>query len=193
MQNILLKTLFFCILLSSCSSVDVEDLNRGSHVRDEDYEKIANGVTYRVEQQLKKELGLRCVGTGGGMMNNIRRMSMSFQLFREIDLPEARRILVSATSEYLNAINDSKRLRPYLKEYPFTVKNVEIMIWIRKANNRDIDPNKINFMCSNKGILRYDLSDEPGTYLDRELCTETYEEALKIIQAEDAVNSNKAS
>ena len=185
--------LFICTLLSSCSSVDVEDLNRGSHVRDEDYEKIANGVTYRVEQQLKKEVGLQCIGTGGGMMDSIRKMAMSFDFFHEVDLFQARKLSVHTISEYLKAINNSKKIRPYLRHYPFTPKDIEIRIWIRKPNGGDVPPNKITYISFTNGILRYDLSDEPGTYLDRELCTETYEEALKIIQAEDAVNSNKAS
>ena len=184
-----------CTALSSCDFVDREnpDLSRGPHVRDEDYEKIADGITYRVEKKLKTTPGLHCIGTGGGMMNHIRMMAMSFQLFREVDLPEARRILVSVTTEYLKEINDSKRVRPYLKEYPFRVENIEIMIFIRKENNDDVGPNQINYMSANRGLLKYCLPDKPGSYVEQILHEETYEEALKIVREEEKANQANAS
>ena len=195
-----MKTLYILIiclfgLLSSCDFVDPnqEPIHVGPHVRDEDYEKIANGITYRVGKQLKKDINLQYVGGGGGMMDSIRMMAMSFQLFHEVDLPEARRILVCATTEYLNAINDSKRVRPYLRNYPFKVENIEIMIWVQTANNRDVAPDEIAFMSSDNGILIYKIVENRTPYTSKEIHQETYQEALKIIQEEDAANPNKPS
>ena len=187
--------IFLCAALFSCDFVDREtpDLSRGPHVRDEDYEKIADGITYRVKKQLKTIPGLLCVGTGGGMMEHIYRMSMSFHLLREVDLPEARRILVYITTEYLKEINSSKRVRPYLKDYPFKATNLEIRVWIQKENNDDVGPDQIDYMAAYRGTLTYDLPLKPGSYVEQILHEETYEEALKIVQEEEKANQAKAS
>ena len=181
MKNIFILALCFSFFLSSCDLVKVANVKKNSHVRDENYERIADGITAGVALKVKKEKRLQCIGTGGGMMSNIQMMATSFQFFHEVNLDEARELVVTATSEYLTAINGSKELRPYLEIYPFGPKNVEVMIWIKEPNGNNVPFDKIDFVSAVNGVLKYDLPDDPQTHADRELHRETYEEALKIV------------
>jgi len=95
-----------------------------------EYEKIANRITHQVAAKLKKEKDLQPVGTGGGMMHDIYMMALSFDYEKEVDLSKARELLVYVVDNYLSAINSNEEVRPYLHDYPFTAKNIQIRIWV---------------------------------------------------------------
>ena len=190
---LLLKVVLLSSLLSSCDFISTDKILKKNYVHDEDYEKIADRVTREVARKLKKEKGLHCAGKGGGMMSDIQEMALSFQFFHEVDLTEARELLVYATTEYLNAINGSKEVRPYLHNYPFKVENIEIMIWIKKSDGRDVASNQIAFLSTVKGILSYALPRERGVLSRKILHEETYEEALKILKDQEDASQTKAS
>ncbi len=191
MQNTLFKVFLTCMLLSSCGSFNTQEFDKGSHVRDENYETIANRITKQVALKLSQEKNLQCAGGGGGMMSSIRMMALGFDLFQEVDLMEARKLMVYVITEYLKAINDSKEIRPYLQNYPFNPKNIEIRIWIQTPDRQDVPLDKIAYISSINAILTHDLPRETGSYVHRELCEETYEEALKIVQDEELANRQK--
>jgi hypothetical protein len=102
-------------------------------------------------------------------------MAMSFQYFQEVDVQEARELVVYAIKEYLTDINNNEKVRPYLHEYPFTAKNVEIRIWIYNPDRSELPRDKVCYTSSINGILEYYLSSDPyQTFYE-----ETYEEALR--------------
>jgi hypothetical protein len=98
-------------------------------------------------------------------------MLMGFHLYQEVDLKEARELLIYAVNEYLLDINNNEEVRPCLHEYPFTAKNVEIRIWIYKP-----DSIKISYISAIDGILTFDLPETRQT-----ICKESYEEALQTV------------
>ena len=143
------------------------------------YVKMADEITERVAKQLKAEKNLCLAGTGGGMMNDIQMMAMSFYFYQEVDLKTARELMAYTINKYLKEINSNKEIRPFLHEYPFTAKNVEIRIWI-KPNGLNQPLDKIYSISAIKGILTYYL-DLPETYSRQAPCKETYEEASQTI------------
>lgn len=176
-----MKLLFsFCAVLaivfcgSICSSCGYQEL---------DYEKIADKITEKTARKLQKEKHLFLVGTGGQMMHDIQMMAMSFYFYQEVDLTTARELIVHVITEYLSDINNNEDVRPYLHEYPFTAKNVEIRIWIHKPDRTSPPLDKIYYMSSIDGILHYYLN-LPETYSRLSICDETYEEGLKIVNAQ---------
>jgi hypothetical protein len=149
-----------------------------------DYEKIADAITEKTAKKLKEQKNLCLIGTGGGMMHDIYGMDMSFNYYQEVDLKTARELLVYAVSEYLSAINSNTEVRPYLHNYPFTAKNVEIHILICEPDGASPPLNKIDYISAINGILNYYL-DLPETYSRQNICKETYEEALKIVNSRE--------
>ena len=141
-----------------------------------DYEKIADRITEKTAKKLQQQKKLRLVGTGGKMMHDIQAMHMGFYYYQEVDLQTARELIIYAIDEYLSEINNSKEIRPYLHEYPFTAKNVEINIWIFKPDRTHPPLDKIYCISARNGTLHYYL-DLPETYSELCICEETYEEA----------------
>jgi hypothetical protein len=166
--GVLLATLSF---LFGCASLGYQSPR---------YVKLAAEITEKTAQKLKGKKNLYLIGTGGGMMNDIQAMHMSFHFYQEVDLKEARELVVYAVNEYLLDINNNEEIRPYLHEFPFTAQNVEIRIFIYKPDGTCPSLDKIDYISAINGILTYYL-DLPETYSRRAICKETYEEALQSI------------
>ncbi|VHO03673.1 hypothetical protein [Candidatus Rhabdochlamydia sp. T3358] len=144
------------------------------------YVKLAAEITEKTAQKLKGKKNLYLIGTGGGMMNDIQMMAMSFDYYQEVDLKKARELLVYAVNEYLLDINNNEEIRPYLHEVPFTAKNVEIRIWVWKMDRSKPSPEKIYYISAIDGILNYYIRGLEE-YSRQAICEETYEEALQAI------------
>ncbi len=142
-----------------------------------DYEKIADKITNRTAEKLKKERKLILIGIGGRMMDDIQMMAMSFNYYHEVNLEQARELLIYAINEYLSDINNNQDIRPYLHEYPFTSKNVEIMIFVYGPDRLELPAEKIYCITSRNGVIRYYTRSDR----DHPMCKETYDEALNEI------------
>lgn len=142
-----------------------------------DYEKIADKITDRTAAKLKEEKNLILIGTGGRMMDDIQMMAMSFNYYHEVNLEQARELIVYSIKKYISDINNSQEIRPYLHEYPFFSKNVEIMIFVYGPDRLELSPEKIYCITSRKGIIRYYTRSDR----DHPICKETYDEALSEI------------
>ena len=143
-----------------------------------DDEKIVNQITEETAKKLKEKKNLILVGTGGQMMHEIEMLAMSFDYYQEVTLETARALIVYAVKEYLSDINKNEKVRPYLRNYPFTAKNVEIRIFIYGPDRHELSPEKIYYISAINGIVDYYVRG-PDNFRQA-VCEETYEEALKI-------------
>jgi len=150
-----------------------------------DYEKIADRITGRTMLKIEKETKLIFVGFGGGAMHNIRLLSMSFDYYQEVDLDQARELLLYAVDTYLEEINKDQEVRPYLITYPFTAANVEIQIFFYQPDRRDLGPGKIYYSSAIDGIFDFYI---PGKeqYSRETFSEETYEEAKQRVAMKKA-------
>jgi hypothetical protein len=92
----------------------------------------ASEITNRFSVQLRDEMQLYPCGTGGGCMDNIRMLALSCDYYKEIDIEEARQLLVQAGILFLKTANENEKARPYFANYPFGLKNIEIRFFIAK-------------------------------------------------------------
>ena len=114
---------------------------------------------------------------------------MTFNYFHELSLVEARELVVKASEEYLKAINSSKRVRPYLKNYPFTIKNVEVDIYSLTEKGGDVSSDQIEYISVIDGVVTYALP-YPENARRPILHKESYVEALRIVNEEKALKNN---
>jgi len=142
------------------------------------HEKIADRITAKTAKRIEEKTHLYLAGTGGRMMDDIKEMDMGFDYYGEVDLAEARRMLVYVIDEYLAAINSSQEIRPYLHEYPFNAKNVGIRIWFYNPDRSNLARDKIYYISAINGILNYYIEGKKE-FTREAICTETYEEALE--------------
>ena len=145
------------------------------------HEIIIDRIINQTDLQLKKEKNLHAIGSGGSMMGDIQLAEIYFQYFHLVNLEEARVLLVYAIQTFLKNINENKEVRPYLHNYPFTTKNIEINIWILQPNGHYPDQGNIELLALENGILKYKLV-APSEFAPWPILKEeTYEEALKIL------------
>ena len=166
-----LMTVVIFTILCGCSSEGYQS---------PDYVKIADNITEKTAKNLQAQKHLYLIGTGGGMMHDIQAMHMSFQYFQEVDLTTARNLMVYAINEYLLAINSNEQIRPYLHNYPFTAKNLEMRIWIYNPDRSKPTHGKINYISAIDGVINY-YTDTTEKYNRKSICTEIYEDALKKV------------
>ena len=91
----------------------------------------------KIGKKLEKKYEMYSLGVGGGATpEGIWLMSISFNRYgKPITETEARKLIISCVDDFLDSINNNDELRPFLKEYPFTSKNLDITIF--NFNNND--------------------------------------------------------
>ena len=139
-------------------------------------EQLANEVTRRVAVQLKKERDLYPIGSGGRMMDQIKMLALSFDYYKDIGIEGGRELLVASVDEFVAAVNGNEQIRPYLGNYPFESKNIEIRIFLRNPDHSNPVPGKLCVLSAIDGVLDYDIRD-PTTDRLKAVYKETYDEA----------------
>jgi hypothetical protein len=140
-----------------------------------DYEKIADKITEKTAEKLQVEKHLCLIGTGGQMMDDIQMMAMSFNYYQEVEIEKARMLIVYAVHDYLLEINNNNKIRPYLHNYPFNSKNVEIRIFVYNSDRSELPPEKIYCIECINGKIEYYTRLNPRQAIHEE----SYEEASK--------------
>jgi hypothetical protein len=137
-----------------------------------------NEISDQVAQQLKREFDLQPCGFGGGTMNGVRMLALSFDYCKPMHLEQARKVLIEAGSLFLKAINDDEIIRPNLVNFPFEPKNIEIRIFFYPPKEIQIlSSEKLIVASLTEGVLRYKI-DHPQNNSLLTICSETYDEAL---------------
>lgn len=164
------------ILCCSCNKI--------ASYRVPQYERDANAVTAHAARKINHQTGLKLIGTGGGMINQINFMAMSFSHYGDLSIEEARELLVYCVEEYLNAINADEKIKPHLVRYPFTPREIEVNIFIRKQDGKNQSVGSLSVVGEVNGKVTYDIS-QPFPKIAQEVYKETYEEAKKLVEQQD--------
>jgi len=103
------------IFLSSCSS-DPEP----EHVI------LSGKITKKFAEDLKKDKNYLYMGGGGGFQQKINLVTLTFRVNEKVTIDQARKMYVKYNEELVKRFNEDEEIRPYLKNYPFTHKNVKV-------------------------------------------------------------------
>jgi hypothetical protein len=68
------------------------------------------------------------LGSGGGMMEDVKKINLHFWSKGNCSLNEARILFVGKAELLLSMVNCDEKLRPYLHTFPFTTENIEFSI-----------------------------------------------------------------
>ena len=140
-------------------------------------EHATNIIMKKVATQLKNEKKLLPCGSGGQTSHGVKKLSLSFFYQEPLEIEEGRELLVEGVNTFVAAVNIDKRIRPYLADYPFEPKNVEILIFLQNSDGSQIIPGKLTCMAARRGFLTYDIKDQETQRLVT-IHKESYEEAL---------------
>jgi hypothetical protein len=165
-MNKIILIIFF-IFFASCSD---NELNKR--------EKFSSQVRSEVARELHRKMGLIPFGFGGGGVNGVTHLSLTFQYQSpRVSVEDARKMLIEATGLFLLRVNHNENIRPYLINYPFDSKNIDILILTQNPNGNNPENGEIVLFQMNEGQLVYKTKNSSG-YLET-ICRETYAEALE--------------
>lgn len=173
----LFLTTMLLIILASC----------GPGLSDSDYAYME--LNAKAAKVLEKKYHLECVGSGaGGDPATIERISLTFYARGEVNINQARNLLITVVKEYIEIINTNKKFRPFMKNYPFTPENIDLVIFFTKKDGRDSYHPNIEVASSTRGNVDLKTYEE-GKNGPKEWTEESYEEALEKVQQEDNAKS----
>ncbi len=73
------------------------------------------------------------IAIGGGQQGRLFVISYSTQ--QNVNLEQARELLVDICEGFLKRVNNDQKFRPYMVEYPYNGTNIDIMIQFINSNN----------------------------------------------------------
>lgn len=181
-----MKAIYFChilfaaIILSNC----MYGCNSNSKHISPPYVEMASKIRSEIAQKLAKRYNMKIFGIGGGMADCVNFLGLDFQIRGPLTKEQLRRILIDSVQELLNAINENEQIRPYLKNYPFTEKEISITLFIKDPNGNKIYDPEIGIASAGQGTMYYYTDDKENLYVYKQEIEEDYETALKIVLEE---------
>lgn len=151
-----------------------------------------NSVRNRVALKLKKEKELYPCGTGAQMMNEIEMLALAFNYFKPLNIEESRKLIIGAVDEFVAAVNADTGIRPYLGNYPFNPRNIEIRIFIENQDYSPPHPGALSVISFLDGVIYFRI-DDPQNGALKTIYTETYTEAVKRLGKSDCLGHSSIS
>lgn len=168
--------LLLTVLLASCdppnSGIELSTWGTPTKV------KLADELLLRTLVQLRDEYKLVPYGTGGGMINEIHCLALSFLYYKELNIEEGRKLLITAAKIFLDNINNNEPIRKYLNHYPFQPRSIELRIFLRKPDRSKCDSDTLCIIAMIEGEIKYEVVHE-----DRLITVyrESFEEAAEKV------------
>src|SRR3990167_5708408 len=121
------------------------------------YIKLADKITSRFCKEVSKPKGLHLCGYGGALMYDVKQLDLYYYSHQCLTLEEARKLYVEVAEIYLSYINEDEKIRPYLHDYPFTMKNLDLMMSFSDKRNKKYDNGNVSliFYVQKTGKIYY--------------------------------------
>ena len=142
------KILMYMLTLCSGLAVSVKDQENAR-------EKLAMQVEHMVIEDIESTYGLKFCGSGGGMMDCIRLMSLSFNCDRDLSFGEAVSLASNCTHLFLKHVNNNEAIRPHLCRYPFDTSNVQVIIFFSRSDGTDFSDSEFTCLTARNGTINF--------------------------------------
>jgi len=143
--------------------------------------KLAQEIRSQVACKLMREKGLIPCGFGGGAIDQIHMIALSFNYRKPLTIEEGRDLVLTAVHELVDAINADERIRPYLASYPFGPERVEIAIFVQDVKGASLPLSAADIFGCYEGVCRYKTMNTQCNGLHI-LSEETFMEAERKVQ-----------
>ena len=148
--------------------------------------KMMYGFVGKTGKDLGLKYGMNPDGIGGGATKEgIWLMCLSFEKRGDsLTEQQARKLITSNANDFLELINNDERLKPFLKEYPFTIKNIKLSIHSSDHNgNSYADPfiATVNISRGEIGYFTFEIADRFPYKTEK---YELFEESIAILKEE---------
>ena len=177
LKNILFSLYFFVVSILPCCV-------NGSDLVSIKNDNVSRQMCYDLMQKrLKDKLNVIADDedwtTGSQMIDFVYVGAHYNKIIKSID--EARKLIVDTTEFVAKFLNEEPLIRPYLCEYPFNSRNINVMIVLDR--NIQMDEPIVDVSCD-QGVIRYFYE-----YNRIQVPKETFEEAKAIVAASSRNNT----
>jgi hypothetical protein len=142
--------------------------------------KAAHKVMNAYNKKMENE-GFTLSGSGGAMMDDVKQITLHYDIGLKLTLEEARILFVKEAEDLLCSINQNLEIRPYLHIYPFNSQNIYLTLSFCKPSGDFVDPPFIAYVAMDveRNQVCYLIIHERSNALTL-VHAEPYEEALRI-------------
>jgi hypothetical protein len=176
-KYLLMMSVLFALLFQSCEIDSSPKLSKGAEICYATIQETAQKIAE------KYHLSFVGIGAGGGGEDGIWLMSAHFRKYQGCiaNIEEARSLLIACADDFIAYINACQELKPYLRNHPFTSRNIDVTIFNCEGPKIDeTKPYPAAFGVA-EGVISYYVP-HGSTY--RIALKETYEEAVAILAQE---------
>ena len=144
-------------------------------------EELVNETIGRTAKLIRDKYGLKPCGSGAAMPGGpIQKLNLCFDTKSVKTREELRVLLIQTAHEMVKLVVENEEMQQYLKDPPFTIRNVQIIIYNEDGSGEDLLDPEISSAQIVNGNLDYATIDPEDTYTYKNWYKETYEEALKL-------------
>jgi hypothetical protein len=145
-------------------------------------EQLINSTLAKAAKIIQEKYNIRPSGVGVAMPGGpIQEVTLCFDTKCPNTKEQLRQLLLKTAQELLDQINNNKELQEFIKEPPFTIKNVQIIIYNHDENGGTLyDPQILTAQISQTTLTYRTIESQDNFKLKNEFI-ETYENALKMI------------
>jgi hypothetical protein len=137
-------------------------------------------ITEIFSEEVYKRYQLELQAFGVQPRFQTRGITLYYTGDKKVNLTESRVIMVNLMHEFLKRINARQELRPFLIEYPLTLKYLDLSISLRHEGQKTKN-SFMGYVYNEEGTICYNTfqmnTDELTT-----IHSETYEEAFEIVK-----------
>jgi hypothetical protein len=154
------------------------------------YTQYAVEIIRSFANQVEKEFGFECIGSGGSMPHDVQEISVKFIIYQDVTIPQARELEVKLTEKLVQVINAHEKIRPFLREHPFPSSRACVSLsFERPKKNFSIKNQRVKYVFQARGRIFYQAENPLNQYVYKDIKDESYEEALKIVQSQITKNT----
>ncbi len=145
-------------------------------------EQLVDYILAKTAKLIKEKYKLYPCGTGVAMPGGpIQKLALYFTTSYPHSKEQLRKLVIKSAHELLNAVTENNEIQEFLKERPFTIKNIEIIIYNHDKDGRGLRDPEISTTEISQGILTSRTIDPENSFRFKNKFEESYEDALKAI------------
>jgi len=149
-------------------------------------EQLVNNTLARTAEVIKNKYGLKPCGVGASMPGGpIRRLTLCFDTKNRYSKEALRNLLIQTALELLGQVNNNDDIQPFLIKQPFTINDVEIIIYNHDANGRILNDPEVSTARISQSRLTYRMIDPDDSFKYKNQFEESYEEAVKLTSTQE--------
>ncbi len=145
-------------------------------------EQLVNITLANAAKIIKDKYNVKPCGSGAAMPGGpIKEVTLCFEIKGPYTKEQLRELLILSSQELLKQVNENSEIQKFLKEQPFTIKNVEIIIYNHTKEGRGLLDPEISVARISEAKIVYRTNDPQDSFKYKNEFRESYEEALNLL------------